>query len=70
MIPALTLTRKYYDAATGEEKTTFDSDDLVKVVITYTIDKSAIDNTYEIKRLCSGRVKTFDNLGAIVSEIC
>lgn len=57
----LTLTRKYYDAATGEEKTTFDSDDLVKVVITYTIDKSAIDNTYEISDYAPAGLKPLDN---------
>ncbi|MGI6085743.1 MAG: Ig-like domain-containing protein [Acetivibrionales bacterium] len=57
----LTLTRKYYDAATGEEKTTFEANDLVKVEITYTIDKSAIDNTYEISDYAPAGLKPLDN---------
>jgi hypothetical protein len=57
----LTLSRKYYDAATGEEKTTFAANDLVKVEITYTIDKSAIDNTYEISDYAPAGLKPLDN---------
>ena len=57
----LTLSRKYYDAATGKEKTTFAADDLVKVQITYTIDKTAIDNTYEISDYAPAGLKPLDN---------
>jgi hypothetical protein len=57
----LTLSRKYYDAATGEEKTTFAADDLVKVEITYTIDKTAIDNTYEISDYAPAGLKPLNN---------
>ncbi len=57
----LTLIRKYYDAATGKEKTTFEADDLVKVEITYTIDKAAIDNTYEISDYAPAGLKPLDN---------
>ena len=57
----LTLSRKYYDAATGVEKTTFAGDDLVKVEITYTIDKTAIDNTYEISDYAPAGLKPLDN---------
>lgn len=44
----ITVSRTYFDMATGKEATTFKQDDVVKVVIRYTIDKAAIDNTYEI----------------------
>jgi len=57
----ITLKRKYYDAATGEEKTTFKANDLVKVVITYTIDKTAIDNTYEISDYAPAGLKPLEN---------
>ena len=57
----ITLTRKYYDAATGEEKTTFKANDLVKVEITYAIDKTAIDNTYEISDYAPAGLKPLDN---------
>lgn len=57
----LTLTRKYYDAATGQEKTTFAANDLVKVEISYTIDKTAIDNTYEISDYAPAGLKPLDN---------
>ena len=57
----LTLSRKYYDAATGEEKTAFAADDLVKVEITYTIDKTAIDNTYEISDYAPAGLKPLNN---------
>ncbi len=57
----LTLNRKYYDAATGEEKTTFAANDLVKVVITYTIDKTAMDNTYEISDYAPAGLKPLNN---------
>jgi uncharacterized protein YfaS (alpha-2-macroglobulin family) len=57
----LTLSRKYYDAATGQEKTTFKANDLVKVEITYTIDKAAIDNTYEISDYAPAGLKPLDN---------
>lgn len=57
----ITLTRKYYDAVTGEEKTTFRANDLVKVEITYTIDKTAIDNTYEISDYAPAGLKPLEN---------
>ena len=57
----ITVSRKYYDAATGEEKTTFKANDLVKVVITYTIDKTAIDNTYEISDYAPAGLKPLEN---------
>jgi len=57
----ITLTRKFYDAVTGKEKTTFKADDLVKVEITYTIDKTAIDNTYEISDYAPAGLKPLDN---------
>ncbi|NLX64529.1 MAG: alpha-2-macroglobulin [Clostridiaceae bacterium] len=57
----ITITRKYYDAATGEEKTTFAAGDLVKVEITYTIDKTAIDNTYEISDYAPAGLKPLAN---------
>lgn len=57
----VTIQRKYYNAETGEETTTFKSNDLVKVVITYNIDKSAIDNTYELSDYCPAGLKPIDN---------
>jgi len=58
---SITLTRKYYDAATGEEKTTFAAGDLIKVEITYTLDKTAIDSTYEISDYAPAGLKPLDN---------
>jgi len=57
----ITIKRKYYDAVTGEEKTTFSADDVVKVEITYTIDRTAIDNTYEITDYAPAGLKPLDN---------
>lgn len=57
----ITLSRKYYDAATGEAKTTFKANDIVKVEITYTLDKAAIDNTYEISDYAPAGLKPLDN---------
>lgn len=57
----ITLTRKYYDAVTGKEKTTFKANDIVKVEITYTIDKTAIDNTYEISDYAPAGLKPLEN---------
>lgn len=57
----VTIQRKYYNAYTGEETTTFKPNDLVKVEITYTIDKSAIDNTYELSDYCPAGLKPIDN---------
>lgn len=44
----VTITRKYFNALTGEETTTFTPNDIVKVQIDYDIGGAAIDNTYEI----------------------
>ncbi len=57
----VTLKRKYYNAVTGEETTTFKPNDLVKVEITYTVDKTAIDNTYELSDYCPAGLKPIEN---------
>lgn len=57
----ITITRKYYDAITGEEKTTFKANDVVKVEITYTIDKTAIDDLYEISDYAPAGLKPLEN---------
>lgn len=57
----VTLQRKYYNAVTGKQTTTFRPDDIVKVEITYNIDKSAIDNTYEISDYLPAGLKPVEN---------
>ena len=57
----ITMTRKYYDAATGKETSVFQANDLVKVEISYNIDKTAIDNTYEISDYAPAGLKPLDN---------
>lgn len=57
----VTIQRKYYNAATGKETTTFKPQDIVKVEITYNIDKSAIDNTYEISDYAPAGLKPIAN---------
>lgn len=57
----LTMTRKYYNADTGKETTTFAPNDLVKVEISYKLDKTAIDNTYEISDYAPAGLKPLDN---------
>lgn len=59
--PGLTLSRKYYDATTGQEKTTFAANDLVKIEISYTLSDSLIDNTYEISDYAPAGLKPLDN---------
>ncbi len=57
----LTMTRKYYNAATGKETTTFAPDDVVKVEISYNVDKTAIDNTYEISDYAPAGLKPLES---------
>ncbi len=44
----LSLTRKYMDYETGEEKWNFKQGDIVKVVIDWEVDDVAIDDAYEV----------------------
>lgn len=57
----ITLTRKYYNATTGKETTTFAPNDIVKVEISYSIDKTAIDNTYEISDYAPSGLKPLES---------
>lgn len=55
------LTRKYFNALTGEETTTFRPNDIVKVQIDYTIKDAAMDNTYEITDYAPSGLKPLSN---------
>lgn len=55
------LTRKYYNALTGEEMTTFKQNDIVKVEITYDIKNGVIDNFYEISDYAPSGLKPISN---------
>jgi len=58
---AVTMTRKYYNATTGKETTSFAPDDIVKVEITYKVNDTAIDNTYEISDYVPSGLKPLAN---------
>ena len=55
------ITRKFYNAITGEETTTFKPNDIVKVQIDYTIKDAAMDNTYEISDYAPSGLKPVSN---------
>lgn len=59
--PGITITRKYYNAATGKETTRFKANDIVRVEITYNIGRTAIDNTYEISDYAPAGLKPLFN---------
>ncbi|NMA65648.1 MAG: alpha-2-macroglobulin, partial [Clostridiaceae bacterium] len=59
--PHITVSRKYYNASTGKETTTFKPNDIVKVEISYKIDKAAIDNIYEISDYAPAGLKPLPN---------
>ena len=44
----VSVTRRYLDSNTGEEKTTFKPGDIVKVVIDWSVDDNAIDHSYTV----------------------
>lgn len=55
------ITRKYFNAMTGEETTTFGPNDIVKVQIDYTIKDEAMDNMYEITDYAPSGLKPISN---------
>ena len=55
------ITRKFHNAITGEETTTFKPNDIVKVQIDYTIKDAAMDNTYEISDYAPSGLKPVSN---------
>ena len=55
------ITRKYFNALTGEETTTFGPNDIVKVQIEYTIKDEAMDNVYEITDYAPSGLKPVSN---------
>lgn len=55
------ITRKYFNALTGEETTTFRPNDIVKVQIDYTIKNAAMDNIYEITDYAPSGLKPVSN---------
>ena len=57
----VTITRRYFNAITGEETTTFKPNDIVKVQIDYTIKDAAIDNIYEISDYAPSGLKPISN---------
>lgn len=57
----VTITRKYFNAITGEETTTFSPNDIVMVQIDYTINNAAIDNIYEITDYAPSGLKPISN---------
>ncbi|NLM74972.1 MAG: alpha-2-macroglobulin [Clostridiaceae bacterium] len=59
--PHITVSRKYFNAATGKETNTFKPNDIVKVEIHYNIDKAAIDNMYEIRDYAPAGLKPLSN---------
>lgn len=56
----ISITRRYYNALTGEETSTFSQNDIVRVEITYDIRKVAIDNIYEISDYAPSGLKPID----------
>ena len=55
------ITRKYYNALTNEETTTFSQNDIVRVEISYDIKNAAMDNVYEISDYAPSGLKPIDN---------
>jgi len=55
------ITRKYFNAITGEETTTFKPNDIVRVEIKYAIRDAAIDNLYEISDYAPSGLKPISN---------
>jgi len=59
--PHITVSRKYCNAATGKETNTFKPNDIVRVEISYNIDKAAIDNIYEVRDYAPAGLKPLSN---------
>ena len=58
---AVHVTRKYYNYQTGEEQTTFNEGDLVKVVLDWKVDREAIDNSYHLTDYLPSGLEAIDN---------
>lgn len=57
----LMIKRKYYDYATGTEKTTFKQNEIVKVVLEWDIAPTAMDTHYEITDYAPSGLKPIEN---------
>ncbi|MDD4494778.1 MAG: alpha-2-macroglobulin family protein [Eubacteriales bacterium] len=57
----LTVSRQYFDYTSGMAKGTFEQNDIVKVVINWSISKDAIDSGYEITDYCPAGLKPIES---------